>query len=501
MSMAEEDNPVADAEDSHGEDVEDSQDEDHGAVGVEDSHGVEGVEDSQDEDHGAVGVEDAEDSQDVEVSHGAGDVEGAEDSPPGDTAADLHSESPVASETKSAAGRAKVAALVVGTVLAGAAVVVGAVWAITAIAGDDDRGYDAGVPYYAPLYDEGHERWYDERQKGYHEGYDEGQKGYHEGYDERQEGYHEGYDEGYRGESVAPDRSRRDQPGRERRADRDQRWRFDRDRGERFGRDSGKRTDRDKGDHRDGDRRESSAGSEPSKPADEECSTIHRFGSGENAVTILACRSPGAGWPEFEPGEGGHFRFRKLPRDAFPLFGMGGEQWPFPGRQRPFGPGPMPRYRDGGPLADGWPFTDGRPREGELPFGLEEFFGGERFGEDGLPFGLEEFFGGERFGEDGLPFEIEEFLEGRLDRGDRGFRFRGDGAGDGICFLPGEEQEECIADLDRLSDEERAQLEQMLEMLENFGLSGFLGALPGFLEGLESGFAETPTGPAGATGA
>lgn len=366
-----------------------------------------------------------EDIEHTEDSEGAGD---SGDTPSEDIPADGPSENAAVSEIKPSAERAKVAALVAGAMLAGAAAIVGAVWAIAAITDDDyddyavDFGVDFAVPYYG-------------------------------------EGYYPYYGEGYYEESVAPEWSRRDEFGRERRADRDQRWRFDRDRSERFDRGSGKRTDRDKYERKGGDRQDSSEGSEPSSPAAEECWTIHRFGSGENAVTILVCKAPGAEWPEFEPGdEGGYSRFRKLPKDAFPFFGMGGDQWPFLGHQRPFGPGPMPWDRGGGPFEDGWPFRDGRPREGEPPFDLEEFFGGERFGDDGVPFDLEEFFG------EGVPFDLEELLEER-------------------------------------PDEERAQLEQMLEMLENFGLEGFLGGLLDFLEELEPGFTETPTDPAGATSA
>ena len=399
--------------------------------------------------------------------------------------------------------------MVAGAVLASAAAITGAVWAIAAIVDDDDDYDDYGACCYedyavavAPEELRGAERDWGPR----------------------------------------PDRDRGEW------AERRRGERLDRERGERFDRDRGERAERDK--RSPGKEREErygskeADGSEPNQAdAAEGCTTVHRFGSGGNAVTILVCKAPGAEWPEFEPGEGGYFRFRKLPKDASPFFGMGGDQWPFQGRQRPFGPGPMPWDRDGGPFEDGWPFRDGRPREGaplfdleeffggerfgdgELPFGLEEFFGegvpfdleeffgGERFGDgelpfgleeffgEGVPFDLEEFFGGERFGDGELPFDLEEFLEERPDRGDRGFRFRGDGTGDGLCFQLGEEQEECIADLDQLSDEERAQLEQMLEMLENFGLEGFLGGLQGFLEELEPGFTETPTDPASATSA
>ena len=390
----------------------------------------------------------------------------AEDAPVEDAAAETVSPDDGGTSASEPRWRtARAAAVVAGAVLASAAAITGAVWAISAIV-DDDDDYD---DYGACCYEDYATAVTPEELRGA----------------ERDWG-------------PRPDRGRGERA--ERRAER-----FDRERSERFDRDRSKRAERDKrGPGKEREERYGSTeadGSEPDQAdAAEGCTTVHRFGSGENAVTILVCKAPGAEWPEFEPGEGGYFRFRKLPQDVFPFFGMGGEQWPFQGRQGPFGPGPMPWDRDGGSLEDGWPFRDGRPREGEPPFDLEEFFRGERFG-DGVPFDLEEFFGGERFGEGELPFDLEEFLEERLDRGDRGFRFRDDGTGDGLCFQLGEEQEACIADLDQLSDEERAQFEQMLEMLEDFGLGGFLGGLLDSLDGLELEFPESQTEPAGVTGA
>ncbi|MYK74700.1 MAG: hypothetical protein F4017_08950 [Acidimicrobiaceae bacterium] len=397
-------------------------------------------------------VEDAEDSEgaagagDGEDSEGAAGAAGAADGD-ADAPADGRSENAAASEVKPSARRAKAAALVAGTVLAGAAAIVGAVWAVTAIADDDHRhGDDVAVSYFAPY----------------------------------EEGAH--YEE-----SAVPERSRRDQFGRAPRADRDQRWRFGRDhrdrrdrphrdRGEKHDRDTGKRTFRGahehENEHEDGDRQRRSEGSEPSRPAAEECLTIHRFGRGEDAVMILVCRPPGAEWPEFEPGEGGYFGFRGLPRDAFPFFGMGGHQWPFHGRQRPFGPGPVPWDRDGRPFEDGWPFRDGRPRDGGRPFDLEEFFRDERFGDGGLPFDLGELL------EDGVPFDLGELLE------------------DGVPF----DLEE-LFEGEQLSDEEREQLEQMLEMLEGFDLGSFLDGLLDSLDGLEFEFPESQNDPAGASGA
>lgn len=313
---------------------------------------------------------------------------------------------------------ARVAAVVAGAVLASAAAVTGAVWAISAIVDDDDDYDDCCYGDYATSIDpedlRGAERDWGPR----------------------------------------PDRDRGER--RERRGER-----FDRERGKRFDRDRsdrGERAERDKrGPDKEREERYGSKeadGSEPDQAdAAEGCTTIHRFGSGENAVTILVCKAPDAEWPEFKPGdEGGYFRFRKAPRDAFPFFGRQGEQWPFLGRQRPFGPG-----------------LDGEP-----------------FGEDGL-----------------LPFDLEEFLEDRFDRGEREFRFRGDGE-DGrqgsFCFRNGDE-ERCFGDFGQLSDEEREQLEQMMEMLDGFGLGDFLGGLLDSLDDLELELPESQTDPSGATGA
>ena len=400
--------------------------------------------------------------EDVPVEGISAEDAPVEDAPAEDAAAETGAQDDGSTRASGPRRRtARVAAVVAGAVLASAAAVTGAVWAISAIVDDDDDYDNCCYGDYATSIDpedlRGAERDWGPR----------------------------------------PDRDRGER--RERRGER-----FDRERGERFDRDRGDRGERAERDKRGPDKEreerygsKEADGSEPDQAdAAEGCTTIHRFGSGENAVTILVCKAPEAEWPEFKPGdEGGYFRFRKAPRDTFPFFGMQGEQWPFLGRQRPFGPGFMPWDRDGGPFEDGWPFRDGRPREGGPPFDLEEFF------RDGLPFDLEEFFRGERFSGDELPFDLEEFLEERLDRSDRGFRFRGDGTEDGLCFQLGEEQEECIADLDQLSDEERAQIEQMLEMLEDFGLGGFFDGLQGFLEEMESGPTETPTGPANATSA
>ena len=355
--------------------------------------------------------------------------------------------------------------------LASAAAITGAVWAISAIVDDDDDYVDYGDCCYgdyatalAPEELRGAERDWGPR----------------------------------------PDRDRGERA--ERRAER-----FDRERGERLDRDRdrGERAERDKrGPDKEREKRYGSKKADESEPdqaaAAAGCTTILSFGTGDDVVTVLVCNAPRAAGPDLDPGdEGRSFRFKRLPRDAFRFFPFSdprGERMPFEGGEWPFGPGPMPWYRDGGPFEDGWPFRDGRPRDGEPPFDLEEFFRGERFGDGELPFDLEEFFEGERFSGDEPPFDLEEFLEERLDRGDRGFRFRDDGTGDGLCFQLGEEQEECIADLDQLSQEEREQFEQMLEMLEDFGLGGFLGGLLDSLDGPELEFPESQTDPAGVTG-
>ena len=143
-------------------------------------------------------------------------------------------------------------------------------------------------------------------------------------------------------------------------------------------------------------------------------------------------------------------------------------------------------------------FEDGRPFENRRPFESDEFF--ERFFEE-----LEEFF------ENGSPFDFEGGIDGDSDGtlrdffrdAEREFRFRGDG-GDGsqgsFCFSDGDE-EQCFSDLDQLSDEEREQLEQMLEMLDGFGPGGFLGGLLDSLDDLEFEFPESQTDPSAVTGA
>ena len=151
-------------------------------------------------------------------------------------------------------------------------------------------------------------------------------------------------------------------------------------------------------------------------------------------------------------GDGDYFEFRKRPRGLW---------------FSPFSPFSEPNGE--------WPFRNG------MPFDFEEFY--ERFFRDGLPFGFEDFEGrdGERDFED---------LFGDGEEGKQG----------SFCFREGDE-EECFSDFDQLSDEEREQLEQMMEMLDGFGLGGFFGGLEEFLDGLELEFGESQIDPSGVTGA
>ena len=408
---------------------------------------------------------------------------------------------------------ARVAALVTGAVLASAAVIAGVVWAITAIVDDDDYHDCCAVDYATPYYPE--ERWgpdFDARHPA---------------------------DRDWRDWNKQSERRRGE------RRDRDWNKQSERRRGERRDRDWGEQAERDKGGREERGRKEKGTekgaekhsekadGSETSK-ADgaEDCMTVLRFGTGDDAVAVLICNAPRAEWPQFESDRDrddsrdhfrdhfrhdsrdhfrDHFDFGKRPRDFFrfspffPLFRDGspffdgrGDGPPFDREGRPFGDGP--------PFDFGEFFGEGRPFEESFgdgpPFDFGEFFGEgrpfeESFG-DGVPFDFGEFFG------DGVPFDLREF-EGELGdlfrEGDRGFQFRSDGTQDGFCFQLGEEQEECIAGLDQLSDDEREQLEQMLEMLDDFGLGGFFDGLQGFLEELEPGFPESSTEPSGVSGA
>lgn len=410
------------------------------------------------------------------VEAGAGDATALSDAQPDDGASGI----------KSPRGVARAAAVVAGAVVASAAAVVGAVWAITAITDDDD---DSAVDYATSFHRE--DPWEDEFGWG-PPGRDWGEQ------KERRRDARPGRDNG--------DRYERDQ--REQAESRRQERQERRELREREEREKNERTERDRQAQ---SKRDESAN--PGLPlAGDECKTILSLGTGDDAVTVLICNAPGDEWPGFERRDnGGYFKFRDLPREAFPFFGMRGEQWPFEGRPRPFGPGMAPWDRDGKPFGDddrpfgeGWPFGRVAPWDREEPF------------EDGLPFDLEEFEG--LFG-DGLPFESDEFFErlfeeffgggllfdfeGLGEDGDGGSGFRGDG-GDGsensFCFREGDE-EECFSDLDELSDEEREQLERIMEMLDGFGLEGLFGGLEEFLDGLELEFGESQVEPSGVTDA
>ncbi len=353
-----------------------------------------------------------------------------------------------AAESKPARSTARVAAVAVGAVLASAAAIAGAVWAISAIVGEDDYYYDCCYVDYATSGDpEG--SWEPEFGRGF------GAEHERRGWSER--------------ESREPfERDRREQADR-RKKDRQER----RELAERE-----EREERDRNEH-----------AEPGESADsghpvatEECETVLSFGTGEDAVTVLICNAPRTEWREDKPGakpgdDRGDFDFRDRPRDSFPFspyFGWKGDGWPFEGDGRPFGRGPAPSDRDG------WPFEgDGRPfGRGPMPFEG-----------DGWPF------------EGGLPYDFKDLFGD----GEGGFWFGSDGNEDGFCFGQGDDTE-CFSgldsDLDRLSDEEREQLERMMEMFfSGFGPESFFDGLEGFFEGLEFELPESSTDPPGAASA
>ena len=381
------------------------------------------------------------------VDAGAGDAAAPSDAQPGDGVSGIK-----------ARGVARAAAVVAGAVVAGAAAIVGAVWAIAAIVGDDDdyRG-DCCVVDYATSFDP----------------------------------------DGKRGAELGPIP----------RADRGDRYeRFERDRRDRREHRQERRDQRERAEREERKKRgdgDGATGHEPGESPDSglaleggECETILSFGTGDDAVTILVCNAPGAEWRGFEPdGDGDYFQFRKRPRGFrfSPFSGPYGE-WPFQDGWafrdgRPFEDGAP--FRDGKPFEDGWAFRDGRPFEDGAPF------------RNGVPFDLEELY--ERFFQNGLPFDSERFegFEDLFGDDERGFRFRRDGE-DGrqgsFCFRAGDE-EECFSDLDQLSESEREQFEQMMEMLGGFGLGGLFGGLEEFLDGLEFEFPESRIDPSGVAGA
>ena len=399
---------------------------------------------------------------------------------------------------KAKRGVARTVAVVAGTVVASAAAIVGAVWAITAIVDDDDYRDCCGADF-ATSFDFDGKRAPIRIQDL-------------------------GWDRDGRSDRFERDRS--DRPEFERKRDHRER-REHTERAERKDRNGKAEHELDE------------SGDLGPPYGFENCERVLSVGRGDDAVTILVCNAPDAEWPEFEPGgDGDYFEFRKGPR-AFrfaPFFGENSER-PF-NEGGPFKDGWS--FGDGGPFKDGWSFGDGGPFKDGVPFDLEELY--EQFFENGLPFdledleGLEEFEDLERFGgmdglEDlfgeGLPFDLEDLegleeledlgeledmleeleemegLEDLFGEGERGFRFRGDGE-DGrrgrFCFSEGED-EQCFGGLDQLSDEDLEQLERMMEMLDGFGLSGFFGVLEEFLDGLEPEFPESQTEQSGLTGA
>ncbi len=328
---------------------------------------------------------------------------------------------PATTEDRSPWQAARVAAVVMGAVVAITAVIVGAVWAVSAIVNDDDDYYgDCCVVDHATSLDRG------------------------------------GSHGAQRGWVPQPDRDW------DERAERRRGERFDRDRGERSNRYWGEWAERNKrgaDKERDGSRKADR--SEPDKAdAVEGCMTILSFGTGDDAVTVLVCNAPRAVGPEFDPGgDGGYFEFRRFPRGAFPFFpfpDLRGERLPFEGREWPFddwpsGPGMMPWDRDGRPLEGG-----------ERPF---EY--GWQFGDGAAPLDREDW----PF-ENLRPFDREQFEE-----------FFGEGR-----------------TLDQLSEEEREQLERMMEMLDGLGLADLLDGILDSLDGLELEFPESQTDPSGVTG-
>ena len=408
---------------------------------------------------------------------------------------------------RSSRGTTRLAAVVAGAVLAGAAAVVGAVWAVTAILDDDDH-----APYYAdyaaslPSDDAWHEEFgSDPRDR------DRGElKEWRSG--ERLE----------RGDRDHRERDLREQDERKGQERRDRREREGRERAER---------DREAQSGRD-----EWPDSDWSSPRGR-CRTILNFGTGDDAVAVLVCRAPGAGWPGFEPRDDGEhfggegFGFGMLPRDAFPFlpdFDRRGERWPF---------------KDGGAFRGWRPFLDERffeddgYFEGDDAYGDDGYFEGDDAYGEGLPFDVEEFleslgagvpflddgyFEGDGFfeGDDAypveLPFDVEEFLESlgdgvpfldepwRFEEGDAyedepPERFRGDGRSNGFCLRMGDA--ETCRGLDEMSAVEREQLEQMMGMLDALGLEGLLDGLEELLDGLELEFGESQIYPSGATGA
>ena len=332
--------------------------------------------------------------------------------------------------------------------LACAAVIAGAVWAIAAIVDDDDE--DAPLFGVAPSFDGRHDD--DDRRKGRDD----------------------------RGPSKGGDKFEREE--RERRGD------------ERRGRDF-KDRDSEKWAKPDG-------WTDSDRPFPTEgCRKILSLGVGDEAVTLFVCNLPGGESHEeleldemFEDGT-----IPDLPLELLPFFGLMGEDW-FEGDGGPFGPfGP---FGERWPEGDEWPFGgEGRPFRGERPQFEDApwpFDGdGGSFGwvpvpldRDGGSFGwipVPEGDGGlfdEDMYDERWPFGGG--MEIPFGNGARGFWYGNDGAEDGFCFSQGD-QMNCYSDSDLLPGDAASQFEQLMEMLREVGL--------GDLFGFE--FPESPEGPSG----
>ena len=185
----------------------------------------------------------------------------------------------------------------------------------------------------------------------------------------------------------------------------------------------------------------------------ERCKPILSLGTGEDALTVVICNLPRAELPESDHGGGSgdfdYFEFKRGP-GVLPFLGPKGLPW-----------------LDG----DGWPFGgDGPFGRGEVPFG-----GDGPFGRGEVPFGGGWLF--ERDGEGLSPDDSGGFWFGSEDgeAGEEGFCLDDDG--EVFCLNGGEE----------LSDEQREQLEELMESFRQFGLDGFLEDFLGE-SGLESWF-------------
>ena len=222
--------------------------------------------------------------------------------------------------------------------------------------------------------------------------------------------------------------------------------------GRRGGPADGKQYDRD--DRADGkepgeESHEESAGAGGEYSA-ERCRPLLRLGGGEDAPTLLICNLPEGAMREAEREDFGElFGFRGSPRAPL-LFGVPGLEW-FDGGGWPLSDrGKGPQWFKG----DGWSF--GGPGfdwfEGD-GWSLDEG-GREQWRFDRAPAPLDR---------DGRPFDgdLREFF------GD-GRRFEGSPFGGDLGELFGE------GSLDELSDEQRQQLEQMMEFFEGLGFGDLL---------------------------